>query len=596
MKAYKIMLFFLLINLHLFGQELSYIRKAESAREKAEFEKAIEYYKKALEIKKPLPEANKGIGVVLGEYMGRYEEAIPYLEKALKEANTDTITTVYYTLGKCYHYIGEYQKAISYYNKLLEYKEVGNPLFSYFLKKHISDCEYALGHAEINKIQSVQNVGNIINTKLPEYVPVLTADNEFIFTSKRKDNPKEKINKWDGKYYESIYLSKLENGYFSQPVLYTQTNSKKEAKILKKHNKSDIALATNTSLFIYKDGDLYESPLHGRKKDIKKLSKNINIARYQNHAALSKDQKTIYFSSESKKLGIGGTDLFMSVKNEKGEWEKPALLDSTVNTISNEDSPFLSDDGTLYFSSTGHPGYGGYDVYKTRFENGHWTKPENLGQPINSPGDDIYFVLTDSVNGYHSSSRKGGYGDMDIYAINLHPANITDSLNDQLAYDQEKKDQIPEPKIQDSTISTLYLPEEELKKLGWDMSMMNFKYNEFALGKDVLRVLEHNAKILRDNPQLTIVIHGYSDSRGPEKYNKSLSATRAESAKQYMINHGIKADRIKKVEGFGESGLLNICSDGIACTEEQHKQNRRVEIKVINSNYKSENPLAGEDK
>jgi outer membrane protein OmpA-like peptidoglycan-associated protein len=593
MKALKIIFVFILINSHLKSQEQIFMRKAEKATEKAEYAKAIDYYKKALESKSNLSEANAGIGVILGNYTENYEEAIPYLEKALKSADSDTTTTVYYTLGKCYHYVGDYQKAIFYYSKLLDYKEIGNPFFTRFIEKQVADCEYALQHPDINSKQAVINIGNAINTADPEYVPILVSEDELIFTSKRKDNEKEKINSWDGKYFESMYVSKKENGKFSEPILFNPEESSGKFIFAKKFNESNVSLSPDKKvLFIYEDGDLYQTPLNGNKGKAKKLSKNINIARYQNHASLSRDNQTIFFSSESK-LGIGGTDIFMSVKNEKGEWSKPILLDSTINTVFNEDAPFISDDGTLYFSSSGQPGYGNYDVYKTRMVNGKWTKPENLGQPINSPGPDIYFSLTTPTTGYYSSSRVGGFGDMDIYAVNLDVKSSQDSIiNEPLALNNEVEPTVSAS--QDSVITTLYLPYEELKKLNWNSDPINFNYNDFTLREDAIKVLDYNNEILKKNPELKIAINGYSDSRGPEKYNKYLSENRAKSVRKYLIQKGLPSERIKTTEGFGESGLVNTCSDGIECTEEQHQKNRRVEVKIINNNFKVENPLVGQ--
>jgi outer membrane protein OmpA-like peptidoglycan-associated protein len=590
MKPLKIILISLLINFSLQAQEEKYIRKAKIATDRAEYAKAINYYKEALEIKKNSFEANTGMGVVLGEFMERYEEAIPFLEKALIETSSDTITTIYYTLGKCYHFKGDYNKALFFYKKLEDYKEIGNPLFSILLQKRIADCNYGLQHMAVHPDQSITNLGPIINTSAPEYVPLLTGNNELIFTSKRKDKPKEKINGWDGKYFESMYISKMENGTFSEPRRFTEPDLSENSKF-SKFNESNVSLSPNGDvIFIYKNGDLYEASLKKRESEAKKLNKNINFARYQNHAALSRDQKVLFFSSEAKD-GIGGTDIYTSIKNDGGEWSKAVILDTSINTIFNEDAPYVSEDGTLYFSSNGHPGYGGYDVYKTHMENGKWTRPENLGQPINSPGQDIYFILTEKDKGYYSSARAGGYGDLDLYAVNLNINIKKDTITEPLAFENPPDKIQQSPTIQDSSISTQYLSERELKNLKWNSSPLYFNYSSFTLRNDAKLILRNNLEVLQKNPELIIVINGYSDARGQEKFNKYLSANRANSVKKYLIQEGIEIARIKSVEGLGESGLLNDCSDGIQCSEEQHQQNRRVEIKIINPDHKLINPV-----
>jgi outer membrane protein OmpA-like peptidoglycan-associated protein len=150
----------------------------------------------------------------------------------------------------------------------------------------------------------------------------------------------------------------------------------------------------------------------------KKLLKTINFDYYQNHAFLTKDGNTLYFTSEAKG-GVGGIDIYKSTKIKEGEWSKPENIGAPVNTEYDEDAPFVTEDGkTLYFASTGHEGFGNFDIYKSEMIDGKWSAPVNLGQPINSPANDIFMVVdnTSSV-GYFSSSRAGGFGDMDIYKI-----------------------------------------------------------------------------------------------------------------------------------------------------------------------------------
>jgi outer membrane protein OmpA-like peptidoglycan-associated protein len=596
MKLYNIILAsILIITMEASAQEeKKFIKEAQIATDKVKYDRAIEYYGKALKIKESSFEANAGMGVVLAEYLNRYEEAIPYLEKALRESSSDTISAVYYALGKSYHFIGQYSNALTFYNKLLEFTEIGNPMYLITLKKRIADCQYAMAHMKTDKTILVSNIGKMINTNQPEYVPMLTSNNELIFTSKRKDDRKEKINSWDGKYFESMYISKMENGSFASPRRFTEPDLADRSKF-SKFNESNVSVSpSGNTLFIYKGGDLYEVLVQGTDVKVKKMDKNINFARYQNHATLSPDNKTIYFSSESKK-GIGGTDLYMSVKNEKGEWSKAVLLDSTINTVFNEDAPFIAEDGTLYFSSEGHPGYGGYDVYKTRFGNGKWSTPENMGQPLNSPGHDIYFNLIGNSKGYISSARVGGYGDMDIYAVNPEKEEPKESKDSIYAFEDnpiEKKINEQPVQPQDSVASTQYLTEKELNKLGWDSSPLYFNYNTYVLNEAAIKVLEKNTEVLKKNKDLSLVIYGYSDSRGPEQYNKDLSKNRALAVKHFFNGKGIGANRIKDTEGFGESGLINNCTDNVSCSENEHQQNRRVEVKIINKNYKPENPLA----
>ncbi|MCW3072499.1 MAG: hypothetical protein JWO44_2389 [Bacteroidetes bacterium] len=570
------------------GQEYGkYIRKAESASYKGEYGTAIAYYDKALGIDREAYEANAGKGMILGEFMEQYEQAIPYLEKALGKSSKDTLLTIYYTLGRCYHYMGDYNRALYCYNKLSAYEEIGNDMFPYYLQKHIADCHYALAHQSTAPQYNitVKNAGQAINTEFPEYAPVFTPNNELIFTSKRKDDEKEKINQWDGKYFESMYISKWENGQFSEPRRYTRPDLGQQSKF-SKYNESSVSVSPDgKSFFIYRMGDLYIVPLNDLQKKPEKLSKQVNMAAYQNHAALSADNNTIYFSSATDE-GYGGTDIFRSVKNAQGGWSKAELLDSTVNTMFNEDAPYIAEDGTLYFSSNGHPGFGSYDIYKTHIENGRWTTPENLGQPVNSPGADIFLGMVSSKEGYYSSARKGGSGDLDIYTVQFGPALKPDTAADPLlALKPLKKENETNTSAAVSS-KDKFLSGKELEKTGWNNAALYFNYNETTLRKDALAILDHNIEVMKANKNMAIVINGFSDARGPEKYNSRLSSNRAQMVKQYIISKGIDRSRIKSTEGLGEAGLLNDCGDGRECDEAQHQVNRRVEIQVLNENYK----------
>jgi outer membrane protein OmpA-like peptidoglycan-associated protein len=580
---HRIILLFFTFTAAVYGQkDQVYIQKAENAIIRTKYQKALQYYDKALAINSGSYTGNAGKGMLLGEYMGQYEEAIPYLEAAVKEGSKDSLLTLYYILAKCYHFMGEYNKALVYYDKLKDREEIGNPMFSRYVKKNTEDCRYALSHQEAVQSFTIKNAGAAINSDLPEYAPVVTNKGEMIFTSKRKDHKKEKINPWDGKYFESMYISRYENGQFSSPALYIQPDSKVKL-VNGKGNESSVFLSSDgNSFFIYKNGDIYLTPLNDPSRKAEKLSKEINMARYQNHATLTADNQTIYFTSEAKG-GMGGTDIYRSVKKANGEWSKAELLDSTINTIFNEDAPFIASDGTLYFASEGHPGYGGFDIYKTHFENGHWTKPENLGLPVNSPGQDLFFNLKGGEM-YYSSYRKGGFGDMDIYYAESAEQKNLPIAAIPLA---EKTDSMPLA-VPENTVSTTYLTEKDLKAINWISNPIPFSYNSKTLSKEAMKILDHNIKVLKERKNLTFDIRGYSDSRGAEKYNLRLSKDRADAVKNYLLSKEIAEERIKNTTGYGESALINNCNEK-ECTEEQHKANRRVEIGILKESYQPEN-------
>lgn len=406
------------------AQVNSYLRKATRAVEKNKLELAKTNYLEAYKLDKTNYETNLGLGFILSEYMFKYEEALPYLETAYNKSSTDTFPDLLYALAKCYHHVGNFTKAQVLFSQLIVMTSGDTELDNEYkidLKKREEDCAFAEKNknAATDKNIYVGNLGPKINTDMPEYVPVINDNNELIFTSRRKDSEKEKRSKVDDKYFESLYVSKLENGRPQAVKTYTVSDNLLKINYKKKHISVISSSRDGKTLFLFKDNKIHEVKIDAdNKKSTKQLSKNVNMDYYQNHASLSKNEKTLLFTSEDDR-GNGGLDIYKSVKGDDGNWGVPENLGKPINTEYDEDAPYLSDDEqTLYFSSKGHPGFGNYDIYKSSFSNGVWSQPENLELPINSPGHDIFLVLTsDSNNGYFSSSRTGGYGDMDLYKI-----------------------------------------------------------------------------------------------------------------------------------------------------------------------------------
>ncbi|MBL7912747.1 MAG: OmpA family protein [Bacteroidia bacterium] len=662
------------------SEEKKLMRKASSAVEVYDYDKALSYYDQILTKDSNNFHANAGKGVVLSEYIGKYDKAIPYLEKALKKSPDKTSMKITNDLGKSYHYIGNYPRALYFYGKSINENNEDNPDYDIFLAKRIADCKYALDHPEVNsaEYQSTKNVGSVINTDMPEYGPVYTHG-ELIFTSKRKDTKNEKKNGLDRRYFESMYTSSYSNGVFSTPRRFTIPDLGKDSHFRKGGESVVSASADGKTLYIFRGGKLYEANINDSTKGEHKLSNTINFSHLQGHAFVSNDGKMLLFTSESEK-GRGGTDIYKSIKNENGNWSDPQLLPYFINTDYNEDAPFLTADGTLFFASNGLPGYGGYDVYKTHYENGEWTPPENLGQPINTPGDDIYFALNpNSSKGFYSSSKAGGYGDMDIYHVHyvskevpkckvIEPMFVINSTPDpgsELSYNfaltipeqyknnvrsvswkvndellpqttdaisyafagantykvfakvvlycdtcptlvamctekelivgqtilasnaapvKEIKTDEPKQVKTSNTAAVGELSNEQLGLLGWNRTPGYFNYNESTLRDEAKKMLDQNISVLKSHYDLTLVINGFADSRGAEVYNKKLSLKRANSVKQYLIENGISKRRITATVGYGESMIINGCTDNVVCSEEQHQENRKVEFKVSGNN------------
>ena len=600
---------FSMLILPSYSQEKKLIHKAEVATGKLEFEEALDDYDMVLKDDGKSYKANMGKGMVLANNLDRFEEAIPYLQKAEKDMPKEKAElNVYNTLGKCYQFTCNFPMALKYFNKVHSYGKEGNPEYDIFLERRIASCKYAMEHTDVapESEQSIRNIGKPVNSSFPEYAPVVIGDDLF-FTSERKVDPKEKRNGWNGKYFEHIYKSSIVNGTYSEPELYTFPDRQDKEKYMLKHNESVISTSADGSkLYIFRDGKIFETDASDDFKEVSKLDRKVNRAKYQNHASLSVEGNQLFFSGVSN--DGGGTDIFVTKKDGDGKWSDPEALDVTVNTFFDEDSPYYSSDGTLYFSSNGLAGYGGFDVYKTHLENGHWTTPENLGQPINSPGDDIYLTFeNNSTEGYYASERLGGFGEMDIYQVHYSPAvkNENAVTAPVLAPVVVQEPPFVEPKVEAPPLVQPVTPEipyepaiqkpEELipQKIAWNPPASYFDFDKYNLPDDAKAVLDSNIVELKKNPKLTIVVNGYCDSRGSEMYNKVLSDKRANAVKNYLISHGIAARRIVGVVGYGKTHLVNGCTEDVVCTEEEHQLNRRVELKPKERGTEIKRPYLG---
>ncbi len=678
MKSVKyILVFIIAFAFFSFTHNDKYVRKALKQIEKGNLREAKNLYLKAIEQNPESFDANVGMGLLLSEFLDNQASALPYLEKAYKITKKDTLGQLLYSLAKCYQYNGEFEKAITLFDRLNNYEDYEEEIdLAKDIKKRKEDCNYAIQHRNYISPTNwyIINAGKTINTDMPEYVPVLTQQNELIFTSRRQDDKKENLSYLDGKYFESMYITKIDPNGFKDLRRYTLPDEFVNSKYLKKHESVVSMSQDGKTLFSFRDNKIYEIKMEESKRQKpKKLLKTINFDFYQSHAFLTKDGNTLYFTSEAEG-GLGGIDIYRATKIKEGEWSKPENIGAPINTSFDEDAPFITDDGkTMYFASTGHEGYGNYDIYKSDLVDGKWTKPENLGQPVNSPGHDIFMVKDNSrSSAYFSSSRTGGFGDMDIYKINYldnlnkecptekttqFALNIIDedandlknsievkiptnykvlsyewkinetAITNQAAvlnYDYKQngnytvaskviaycdtclspivvcnsiENKFEKAKVDTATVITNTtavvsavdltkikgeLSTEQLQALGFNTNPILFAFDKSDLSTEAEEILKTNNEVLKKYPSLAIEIIGYTDSRGTEGHNKTLSAQRAKAVKSYLSKADVKRSQLKFSTGKGASNLVNDCGKGKDCDNYMHLQNRRVIFKVFN--------------
>jgi hypothetical protein len=383
---------------------------------------------------------NYKVGVCYIHSANEKKKALTYLVKAVQNTtnNYDPFSTSekkspiesYFYLARAYHINYELDAAMLNYNSFKEKISKKHYLFEE-VDHHIEQCKYAKIAIENPVNIKVSNMGNIINSEFADYSPVISLDESSIyFTSRRirKDSSNYYIKDIsDGQHYEDLYVSYNYDGVWTQPELLGINTEGHEATV-------NIA-ADGQTLFIYKDdngdGNIYISKLEGEDWSTPiKLGSDINLTSRETHAHVTPDGNTLYFVSD-RKGGLGGSDIYSCKKLPNGEWAKAQNIGGVINTKYDEDGVFIHPDGkTMYFSSKGHNSIGGFDIFSSIMdENGNWSKPENIGYPVNSTDNDVFFVTSaDGKRGYYSSFQEKGFGEKDIYKVSLEDAtekNVT---------------------------------------------------------------------------------------------------------------------------------------------------------------------------
>jgi len=343
-------------------------------------------------------------------------EAVKYFEKAKND-----FADSYYYLGNLYHRAQLFDRALSCFNYYKCSPEKG--AFSDREVDHCMDKSYDAKLFISRKTNvAVQNMGAVINSSYPDYVPLITSDETVMMFTSRREGSTGGMKDPNGEYFEDIYISRKKDGEWSPPEnLGSPVNTLT-------HDACISLTSDGQKMFVYRTnkeltgGDIYLSNLKdGKWSEPEKLNGDINTpGGIESSASLAPNEQVLYFSS-NRPGGYGGRDLYIVRKLPDGEWGLAQNMGPVINTPYDEDSPFIHPDGTtLFFSSKGHRNIGGYDIFKSVYEGGMWSAPVNLGYPINTVDDDIYFVVSaNGKRGYYSSDRDGGEGHSDIYSIDM---------------------------------------------------------------------------------------------------------------------------------------------------------------------------------
>ncbi|SFB70862.1 WD40-like Beta Propeller Repeat [Flexibacter flexilis DSM 6793] len=397
---------------------------------------ALDMYKSAATLNPNSLKANYMTGICYLQTLNK-NLALTYLLKAY-ELNPKYVSELslgselypdqIFLIARAYHYGENFDKAIEYYELFRQNLETNqiSAVARAEKKEAMRSIERKIEECKVGK-EMIKHVANVsitsiaeLNSEFPDYSPTINAaEDMMVFTSKRQFGMSPLVDN-DLYFYEDIYVSYKKDGVWGTPELIPGINTV--------FNESNVGLSPDgKTMFLYKDdnnGDIFITKRQndGSWSRPQSISENINTSDYkESSASISPDGKFLYFVS-NREGGFGGSDIYVSRALSNGKWGSPQNLGNIINSPFDEESPVVSFDSKhLYFSSRGHHGMGGSDIYKADFdpEKAEWINPTNLGYPINTADDDGYYIQSsDSVRAYYASVReRGGQGDLDIFVI-----------------------------------------------------------------------------------------------------------------------------------------------------------------------------------
>jgi hypothetical protein len=379
-----------------------------------EYEDAAKIYRKLLPLDTAFAEVYLEMGVCLKQQSATRAEAIPLFEQAARHGHTEA----FYELGLVRHSQHRFEEAIALFDryKKLHFRLVRD--IEVDRRMAMSRSARALMSEPVDV--RISNMGPMINSTAHDYCPLVTADGSNLYFTSRRKGVSGEMKDATGQYFEDIYMARRIDDVWTNAV-------RMRAPINTRMHDATVGLNPDgSSMIIYRthptllSGDLYESVMrNGQWSEPTLMTERINTKNHEPSASIAPGGDEIYFTSD-RPGGFGGRDLYRIRRLPNGEWSLPLNLGPQVNTPYDEDAPFVHSDGvTLFFSSNGHNTMGGFDIFKTVLvdpDMNGWSDPENLGYPVNTVNDDIYFSLSDDgQTGFFSSEREEGLGMQDIY-------------------------------------------------------------------------------------------------------------------------------------------------------------------------------------
>ncbi|MDR1172408.1 MAG: OmpA family protein [Bacteroidales bacterium] len=542
--------------------------KAQQYFDKREYALAIPEYEKALNKKKiPRPEQaliEGHIGMSY-YYLNKPREAANWLKKSVTHGYQTA--AVYCISGLALQKQEKYDDALASFLECLKidsnYADV---------KRYIASCEYALAHPSPN--DGIKLRSSKINTDGSEY-GISPASGEVFFS--RAATKGRDIDPRTGLGFTEVYSAKLEKDELVKP--------QKESAFMKTYYNTGVFAFDSLTSYMYmtmcdpKSGrcGIYRSKFNRRKWE-KPEPFLINDQHDMAHPALAKGGSRLYFTSNAPG-GHGKTDIWYADRLSESQWSEPVNAGPQINTPGRDEFPFIENDRLLYFSSDGHPGFGGLDIFSAGMDGDRLGNAENLGRPFNSGADD-FNLISFGENGLLISSRNITKSD-DIYIFSkkdLPAPALPEEKEEVKEPEPVQAEPEPEPKqpvVTEPPVTETPPVKEPVRRPQEGIGTFYYDFNLFVPQREYREMYENIAGLMKSSPTVKYVIEGYADDRGNTPFNRELSEKRAQYIYDRLVDRGVNPAMLR-IEGFGD-GKPAVPN---ASTEEEYRLNRRVVIRV----------------